>query len=161
MDDNQFDQGFNQDVAPEHADDTTSEIPTSSEHLSSFEQLTSFKEKMDAAVERLTAAHNAMDEACDSFDSQREERNRVVAEAEAEADKRINDVREEENEKVAQVKEAADADLEASGEVADEATLAYKEAFDEVVKSEILSRSQLAALGFSKVTRRRVARKKK
>ena len=116
---------------------------------------------MDAAVNRLTAAHNAMDEANESFDAQREERNRIVAEAEAEADKRINAVRDEENEKVARVKESADEDLDTAGEVADEATVEYKTAFDEVVKSEVLSRSQLAALGFSKVTRRRVARKKK
>ena len=155
MEDNQFDQGFEQN------NDPVVEDTTAADSLNATEQLSTFKEKMDAAVERLSAAHSAMDEANSSYDSQREERNRVVAEAEAEADKRINAVRDEENDKVAQVKADADADLDTAGEVADEATLDYKAAFDDVVKSEVLSRSQLAALGFSKVTRRRVSRKKK
>lgn len=154
MEDNQFEQDFEQNTAPDTADNAATDS------LNATEQLSTFKEKMDAAVNRLTAAHTAMDEANSSYDAQREERNRVVAEAEAAADKRINAVRDEENEKVAKVKEAADADLDTAGEVADEATLDYKAAFDEVVKSEVLSRSQLSALGFSKVTRRRVSRKK-
>jgi len=159
MEDNQFEQGFEQNVEQDNTPDIADNAATDS--LNATEQLSTFKEKMDAAVERLTTAHTTMDEANTSYDAQREERNRVVAEAEAAADKRINAVRDEENEKVAQVKAAADEDLDTAGEVADEATLDYKAAFDEVVKSEVLSRSQLSALGFSKVTRRRVSRKKK
>ena len=143
MEDNQFEQGFEQNVEQDNTPDTADNAATDS--LNATQQLSTFKEKMDSAVNRLTAAHTTMDEANTSYDAQREERNRVVAEAEAAADKRINAVRDEESSAASDVYKRQD----------------YKAVFDEVVKSEVLSRSQLSALGFSKVTRRRVSRKKK
>lgn len=126
-----------------------------------FDNLEAFKQKMDASVERLEKARVAMHAADEEYDKVRESRNETVAQAEKEANEKIAEVRDREMEVVAEVRREADLELEAADEAADNATIAYKQVFDEVLKSGALTRDMLGALGYSKVTRRRVAAKKK
>lgn len=126
-----------------------------------YDNLEAFKQKMDASVERLEKARAAMHDADAEYDSVRERRNEVVAQAEKEANEKIAEVRDREMAVVADVRRDADLELDASDEAADNATIEYKRVFDDVLKSGTLTRDLLGALGYSKVTKRRVAAKKK
>ena len=125
------------------------------------ERLSQFKKRMDAAVDELEAARVAMDEADDLLEKQREERNSLVAVVEAEANERITAVREEEQAKIDAVKAEEDIKVDNADEASRAATVAYKDAYDAVIRSGLLTRDTLAALGYTKATRRRVARKSK
>lgn len=125
------------------------------------ERLNQFKKRMDAAVEELEAARVAMDEADELLEKQREERNSLVAMVESESNDRIAAVREEEQTKIDAVKAEEDIKVDNADEVSRAATVAYKDAYDAVVRSGLLTRDTLAALGYTKATRRRVARKSK
>lgn len=126
-----------------------------------YDNLEAFKQKMDASVERLEKARKAMHEADDEYARVRGERNDTVAQAEKEANEKIAEVREREMAVVSEVRREADLELDAADEAADNATIEYKQVFDEVIKSGALTRDMLGALGYSKVTKRRVAAKKK
>lgn len=126
-----------------------------------YDNLEAFKQKMDASVERLEKARKAMHEADDEYARVRSERNDTVAQAEKEANEKIAEVRDREMAVVAEVRREADLELDAADEAADNATIEYKQVFDEVIKSGALTRDMLGALGYSKVTKRRVAAKKK
>ena len=125
-----------------------------------FDNLEAFKQKMDASVERLEEARVAMHAADDEYDKVRESRNETVSQAEKEANEKIAEVRDREMAVVAEVRREADLELDAADEAADNATIEYKRVFDDVIKSGALTRDMLGALGYSKVTKRRVAAKK-
>lgn len=131
------------------------------EAVDAFGQLESFKERMDASVKRLEEARQAMHDADAEYETRREHRNEIVSAAEKEANEKIAEVRNREMEAVAEVRREADVELDSADEAADEATIAYKQVFDDVVKSGVLTRDMLSALGYNKVTKRRVAARKK
>lgn len=151
------------DTAPEQdtADDTAADQDTAQDDGDVYDNLEAFKQKMDASVERLEKARVAMHAADEEYDSVRERRNETVAQAEKEANEKIAEVREREMAVVAEVRREADLELDAADEAADNATVEYKRVFDDVLKSGALTRDMLGALGYSKVTKRRVAAKKK
>lgn len=141
--------------------DTGTDTATGQDDGDVYDNLEAFKQKMDASVERLEKARAAMLTADEEYDSVRERRNETVAQAEKEANEKIAEVREREMAVVAEVRREADLELDAADEAADNATVEYKRVFDDVLKSGTLTRDLLGALGYSKVTKRRVAAKKK
>lgn len=167
--------GYDENANAEFADDTTANTAdwdtdesqdtqgtdSAQDDGDVYDNLEAFKQKMDASVERLEKARAAMHAADAEYDSVRERRNEVVAQAEKEANAKIAEVREREMAVVADVRREADLELDAADEAADDATIEYKRVFDDVLKSGALTRDLLGALGYSKVTKRRVAAKKK
>lgn len=150
------------DVEQDNGQDTDAQQDESSDTDGNvFDNLEAFKQKMDASVERLEKARVAMHTADDEYNSVRESRNETVAQAEKEANEKIAEVRDREMAAVAEVRREADLELDAADEAADNATIEYKRVFDDVIKSGALTRDMLGALGYSKVTKRRVAAKKK
>lgn len=143
------------------AQDAGTDTGTAQDEADVYDNLEAFKQKMDASVERLEKARAAMNAADAEYDTVRERRNEVVAQAEKEANEKIAEVREREMAVVADVRRDADLELDAADEAADDATIEYKRVFDDVLKSGTLTRDLLGALGYSKVTKRRVAAKKK
>lgn len=143
------------------AQDAGTDTDTAQDEADVYDNLEAFKQKMDASVERLEKARAAMNAADAEYDTVRERRNEVVAQAEKEANEKIAEVREREMAVVADVRRDADLELDAADEAADDATIEYKRVFDDVLKSGTLTRDLLGALGYSKVTKRRVAAKKK
>ena len=159
------DNAVEQDTAESHdaqnSQDTGTATDTAKDDGDVYDNLEAFKQKMDASVERLEKARVAMHAADEEYDKIRESRNETVAQAEKEANEKIAEVRDREMAVVADVRREADLELDAADEAADEATIEYKRVFDDVLKSGTLTRDLLGALGYSKVTKRRVAAKKK
>ena len=136
------DNAVEQDTAESHdaqnSQDTGTATDTAKDDGDVYDNLEAFKQKMDASVERLEKARAAMHAADEEYDKVRESRNETVAQAEKEANEKIAEVRDREMAVVADVRREA----------------------DDVLKSGTLTRDLLGALGYSKVTKRRVAAKK-